>query len=366
MDKFAFVVHPIDDSDILRKFPLAKGMPQTLLDRVTRLLPPLKVSEITGVRSSYNECCGEFIGCTLNSHQLLELPEKKVLEKISACVRLAAKNGAKIVGLGALTSVVGDAGITVAKNADIPVTTGNSYTVYTALEGVKYAANKMGIDFNKAKIVILGATGSIGSVCAQLVARENKNLTLIARRQTELEKLRIKVMYDTGTAAKISCDRGALQDADIIIAVSASLDYQIQPADIKPGAVICDVARPRDVSPAVAKERDDVLVIEGGVVDVPGEPRFNFDFGFPPGKSYACMAETMILALEKKYESYSLGRELTIDKVLAIGELGKKHGFKLAGLRSFERGLTEEEIAVIKKTADTRRNNTRVVESANI
>ncbi|MDD4335689.1 MAG: shikimate dehydrogenase [Desulfotomaculaceae bacterium] len=349
----------------MRKFPLAKGMPQILLDRVTRLLPPLKVSEITGVRSSYNECCGEFIGCTLNSRQLLEMPEKKVIEKISAYVRLATKNGAKIVGLGALTSVVGDAGITVANNTDIPVTTGNSYTIYTALEGVKYAAKKMGIGFNKAKIVILGATGSIGSVCAQLVARENKDLTLIARRKPELGKLRAKIMYDTGVAVKISNDGGALQEADIIIAVSASLDYQIHPADIKPGAVICDVARPRDVSPAVAKERDDVLVMEGGVVDVPGEPQFNFDFGFPSGKCYACMAETMILALEKQYESYSLGRDITIDKVLAIGELSKKHGFKLAGLRSFERSLTEEKIAAIKKAADTRRNNTGVVSAVN-
>ena len=41
----------------------------------------------------------------------------------------AEKLGAKIVGLGAFTAVVGDAGITVARNLNIPVTTGNSYTV---------------------------------------------------------------------------------------------------------------------------------------------------------------------------------------------------------------------------------------------
>ena len=37
----------------------------------------------------------------------------------------------------------------------------------------------------------------------------------------------------------------------------------------------------------VAQERDDVLVIEGGMVDVPGPVDFGFDFGFPPGKSYS-------------------------------------------------------------------------------
>ena len=48
----------------------------------------------------------------------------------------------------------------------------------------------------------------------------------------------------------------------------------------------------------VEKSRDDVLVIDGGMVEVPGKVDFHFDFGFPPGKAYACMAETMILVLE--------------------------------------------------------------------
>ena len=34
-----------------------------------------------------------------------------------------------------------------------------------------------------------------------------------------------------------------------------------------------------------------------------GAVDFHFDFGFPPRTSYACMAETMALALEGRYES---------------------------------------------------------------
>lgn len=49
-----------------------------------------------------------------------------------------------MVGLGAFTSIVGDAGITVAKNLDIAVTSGNSYTVATALEGTREAVRLMG------------------------------------------------------------------------------------------------------------------------------------------------------------------------------------------------------------------------------
>ena len=35
----------------------------------------------------------------------------------------------------------------------------------------------------------------------------------------------------------------------------------------------------RDVSRTVIEKRDDVLVIEGGMVDVPGPVNFNFNFG---------------------------------------------------------------------------------------
>jgi len=129
----------------------------------------------------------------------------------------------------------------------------------------------------------------------------------------------------------------------------------VEPEDLQVGAVVCDVARPRDVSRRVAEERDDVLVIEGGVVKPPGEVDFHFNFGFPPGLAYACMAETMILTLEKRFENYSLGRELSLQKVREISALAKKHGFELAGFRSFERTLTEEDLARVRENAAKKR-----------
>ncbi|HHX77135.1 MAG TPA: shikimate dehydrogenase, partial [Firmicutes bacterium] len=125
----------------------------------------------------------------------------------------------------------------------------------------------------------------------------------------------------------------------------------IEPGDLKPGAVVCDVARPRDVSAAVVKDRKDVLIIEGGVVEVPGDVNFNFNFGFPPRTSYACMAETMILCLEGRFENYSLGRDISLAQVDEISRLARKHGFKLAGMRSFERAVTPEHIASVREAA---------------
>ena len=68
--------------------------------------------------------------------------------------------------------------------------------------------------------------------------------------------------------------RTSLQEADIVITVTSALDFLIEPGDLKPGAVVCDVARPRNVSRDVSLKRNDVLVIEGGVINVPGDVDF--------------------------------------------------------------------------------------------
>ncbi len=142
-----------------------------------------------------------------------------------------------------------------------------------------------------------------------------------------------------------------VKEADAIITVSSAVEEVIHPEMLKPGSVVCDVARPRDVSPKVAKARNDVLVIEGGVVQVPGNPSFNFNFGFPPGLAYACMSETMILTLEKRYDSFSIGKDLDIEKVKEISGFANKHGFKLAGFRCFEKVLNSSDIYKIKENA---------------
>lgn len=352
MQNFAFMIHPMHAGDVARKFKFARYVPEKAIERAFAMLPSMKVSHITGVQSAHEEAEGWFIACPLTTRLIMSMPQDYVIKKIIQGGRVAEKLGARIFGLGAFLKVVGDAGVTVAKNLNIPVTTGNSYTVATAVEATKAAAREMGHDLKKSSVVIMGATGAIGRVCAMILSREAQNMTLVARGERKLEELAAKILYDTGLAVKITSDsKKALRGGDIVITVTSAVDTVIEPEDIKSGAVICDVARPRDVSKRVADVRKDVLVIEGGVVEVPGDVNFNLNFGFPPGTAYACMAETMILALEKRYESFTLGRDLTIEQVEEISGLAKKHGFKLGGFRSFGKAITGKEIERIKQRA---------------
>jgi len=366
LERFAFIIHPLDASYVARKFKIAKGLPAALVERVLRLVPPFTVSRITGIKSACGaEAEGNFVACPLTAQQMLELPEEFVLKRIIQSCRLAEKLGAKIVGLGAFTSVVGDAGITVAEHVNIAVTTGNSYTVAAAIEGTKLAAARMGIDLKTAEVLIVGATGSIGSICARIMAREVNCLNLVDKHYQKLSSFALRLMKETGVAAKFSTDLTALLPrADVIMTMSSAVDELIDGTLLKPGAVVCDIARPRDVSRQIAEVRKDVLVIDGGVIEVPGNVNFNFDFGFPPGLAYACMAETMLLCLERRYENFTLGRELSIEQVEEIAALAAKHGFKLAGLRGFDRYLDDATLARIKGNAMLQKRATKELKSS--
>jgi predicted amino acid dehydrogenase len=264
---------------------------------------------------------------------------------------MAERLGAQILGLGAFTSVVGDAGITIADHLAVPVTTGDSYTVAIAVEALKQAAALMDIPLRNATAAVVGATGAIGQVCAELLAGEVGRLVLIARRREPLEELRGRLEGRGGGEAAVSTEMEALSQAELILTVTSAIHAIIQPGHLRPGSVVCDVARPRDVSAMVAAARDDILVIDGGMVDVPGPVDFHFNFGFPPGKAYACMAETMALALEGRFEDYTLGKHITRQRVEEITALAHRHGFRLSGFRSFEKEVTQEQIEIVRLNA---------------
>lgn len=357
-DTFAFIIHPIDPKkDVSRKWPLlGKVLTEGQINSFSRFFPPVYISEITGVRSTATgkTVTGWFIACPFTPKTMLSLPVEAVYRKIVACGHKAESLGARLLGLGAYTSVVGDGGVTIAQRLDLPVTNGDAYTIYMAIEAVREAARQMDISLDGASAAVVGATGAIGGICAQILAREVPELRLVGRRADALEAIRERC---EGGMARVttSADIASIYPCDLILTVTSAVTSVIEPEHLKPGAVVCDVARPRDVSVRVAQARPDVLVIEGGMVEVPGPVDFGFDFGFPPGKSYACMAETMALALEGRFEDYSVGKHVSLERVNEIGSIAAKHGFRLSGFRSFERAVTPEEIARVREAAHAAR-----------
>jgi fatty aldehyde-generating acyl-ACP reductase len=353
MDSFAFIIHPIDPKrDVSRKFPrLGRILSERQINFFSTFFPPVYISEISGVQSiaTGKMIKGWFIACPLTPQRMLELPVKTVYQKIIQTGHFAERLGANLLGLGAFTSVVGDGGLTIAQALKVPVTTGDAYTVAVAIEAVQKAAEQMEIDISQAQAAVVGATGAIGQVCAELLSNQVRGLLLIGRREEALEDLASRLrLHGCKAQIKTALDPAQIGFANLVISVTSDIHSIITPSDLLPGSVVCDVARPRDVSAKVAAARPDVLVIDGGMVEVPGNVDFHFDFGFPPGKAYACMAETMALVLEGRFEDYTLGKRISRQKVEEIAGIAHKHGFRLSGFRSFERAVTDEQISQVK------------------
>jgi hypothetical protein len=220
-------------------------------------------------------------------------------------------------------------------------------------------------DLTRGKAMVVGATGSIGSVCARLLALAIGDVVLVSVEPEKLIDLKRTIVAETpGARVTVATRADELAgDCDLIVTATSAFGQRI--IDIsacKPGAVICDVARPCDIGAAEAALRPDVLVIESGEVRIPGQVDFGYDIGLPPGTAYACLAETALLAMEGRFEDYTLGRNLTIERVKEIYHLFKKHGFQLAGLRSFGAYVTDEDLARRRALADQLRRDPALLE----
>ncbi len=351
--RFGLVIHPLHVADFARKFPVTRLLPGGLVERVFRAIPPFEAAHITGVVSATGARAeGWFIGLPWTPQVLLSAPPELVTRRLVQAGRIAERLGARILGLTAFTKIAGDRGLSVARALEIGVTTGNSLTAATAIDGALLGASRMGIDARQAHVAVIGATGSIGAACSRILAPRVGALTLVARHRDRLERLAARLAAPGAAPAAVTTDvAAAVRRAEIVITVSSAVDVLIEPEDLRPGTVVCDVARPRNVSRLVYERRRDVLVIDGGVIDVPGPVDFGLDFGFPPGSCEACMAETILLALEHRYEDYTLGAEVELAKVEEIHALMRKHGFRLSGLRRFERRISDAEVEAIRRAA---------------
>jgi predicted amino acid dehydrogenase len=119
---------------------------------------------------------------------------------------------------------------------------------------------------------------------------------------------------------------------------------------VKPGCVITDVARPLDLPPEEVAKRPDVLVIESGEIEVPGELQCK-NIGLPKNVVYACLAETIVLALEGRFENFTVGRQIEWEKVQEIYKMGLKHGMKLAAISGANGVFSDGEIARVRELA---------------
>jgi predicted amino acid dehydrogenase len=368
--RFAFVLHPLT-VDYLSNHPryaYTRHLPRKLVELAAAHMPARMVGTVKGGRSAAtgHPADGLIYALGATPRQMLTRPPEFTYKRLDAAVKDAAKRGARIVGLGAFTKVVGDAGVTVARRAPIPVTTGNSLTIAATLETAKLTAKRMGwADLARGKAMVVGATGAIGSVCSRLLAAAVKDVVLVSIEPPRLEALKRTILGEVPDA-NVTTDVSTapwVGQCDLIVTATSAFGLRVlDVSQCKPGAVILDVALPPDISAEEAAVRPDVLVVESGEVLIPGPVKFSFDIGLPPGVAYACLAEAALLAMEGRYECFTLGRDVAPQRVKEIYRLFRKHGFQIAPLRSFGQLLTDELVDGKRARADELNRDPKLLE----
>ena len=340
---FAFTVHPRARlrEDLARAWRPLGLVPERVYDTALLRLPLAPVT-MAGVQIG-GERVGHVVLVPFGARHLLSNVEEG-RRRVGRAVDRAAALGADVVGLGALTATVTAGGLTLRERTDISVTNGNAFTAAIVEDQIRMLLPHVSSSTSRPHVAVVGATGSVGTAVTKLLARDSAGarLTLIARTAPRLEALAASVAGDVDVATAQSID--AVADADLVVLLTASADTLLGPAHLAPGAIVLDATQPRNTSPELASARPDVLVVDGGIVSIPSLRLTGGEIGLPDGRSYACFAETAILALSGHSGHFSLGNP-TLDQVDAIRERarGLGHlGFRAADPTSFGRPVALE------------------------
>jgi predicted amino acid dehydrogenase len=321
---------------------------ESYFDRLGELAEPFEIGTVSNVFGrDGTELRAHVVAIPLIPRQFLSLPEAELVQKLVAGARLTAEKGARMVGLGGYTAA-GGMGLRAAPKVEPGLTSGNAFTAYASVVGCEHALETRGGRLDDCTVCVVGATGSVGhGVTAYLARHRRCPLVICGRHQGRLERVARKIHPEGG---RIRCEtdlQAALASADVVITATSHGEPFIDARWCKQGAVVCDTARPPDIIQSTVKLRPDLLVFDGGIVELPGKPNMNFHPMLRPkyGLRYACFAETAILTLSGHNSDFALG-QVTAEEVEAIAEMAERHGFSVGDLR------WQDEI-VVRRTTGT-------------
>jgi acetylornithine/succinyldiaminopimelate/putrescine aminotransferase/predicted amino acid dehydrogenase len=349
------------------------------------------VPAIHSKKGGYAE--GWLIAAPLMPRQMLRLPLRDREVLIKAYVDTAKRLEVDMLGLGAFTSIITRNGADIA-DCGLHVTTGNSLTAAASAESLKSVIRSQGRDIAKIETGVIGAAGSVGRLVCKMLARECGRLTLFGNPQNPGAQQKLQMLagelyrdalqgdsegrlgplgqalaaavggrhavpedlagsddpeaflalyrhveaafeaaHNTGSPIRITVDLSTyLPYMEAVVSATNQGNAFIDVSLLRPGAVICDVARPPDFSKSLAGRRPDVFVYEGGLVRFPGEVTFGSRniIGTPAGINLACLAETVVLTMAGIRRNYSMAERPPLGDAEEIFRQATAHGFSVA------------------------------------
>ena len=270
------------------------------------------------------------------------------LARVRAAAACAIKAGAKIVSLGGFSSILIEGNFDQLPEKHHTVfTTGNTLTVGFIVQGIRKMCALEGRNLQTSTLLIVGATGDVGSGCARCLAPFVKRVLLSARNMERLRRLAAELAAD-GVEVEIATGLPQLStQADIVVCAASLASPSLLLGRIAPGAIVCDAGYPKNLSPGA--EMPGARIFFGGLGQITGGMKFTPDFRgvlnrHPfPDVVHGCLLEGMALALERRFEPFSQGRGfITPERVEEMETIAARHGIYLAPLYDAGGPLEEE------------------------
>jgi acetylornithine/succinyldiaminopimelate/putrescine aminotransferase/predicted amino acid dehydrogenase len=362
--RFAFLIHYTEEEDVFRSDPSFRDFSRTeldtWLDRIKRLGPGFarRIPQVTSQTGETAE--GWLLSVPMLPSDMRGRGRTQAVSMICEAVDLAADAGAARLGLGAFTSIVTRGG-DMARGRGVPITSGNTLTTVAAVQGLEQVARRVGIRIEDAHVAVIGASGAIGRLAALMLARRAGRMTLVGNAANPFaDALLSKVAGEVEASASSARGRlsgtaplrlswttdleRALADADIVLVATSSETTLVDPRALRPGTLVCDVARPPNVAKADLSGSG-VLVFDGGLVQPPSPIDLGPFQTLPPHLCWGCLGETMLLALAREERDFSIGSRLTLEDADRIAALAARHGFVPAPPQWYGTDLDEADFA---------------------
>lgn len=328
--KFAFLVHLRSFREDLKQVASPLGLlPDKFYDFILgcRPLRPFMWSEVR-VGAGATEASGYIIMIPY-SGKLMMSQSRQMVPVVRDAIDFAVAKGAQTIGLGGLISPVTLGGSLVSGESGYHLTNGNAFTavtIFRRLEGLIHDFNGM-----KPTVAIVGATGSVGSLLSKMLITRcsNPNYLLIGRNERKLGKLSEEISREARGVADFTTSTciSDVRRADIVVLVTSDSGSLLKPEHLRPRCIVVDATQPRNASGSITTERPDIRMIDGGLVSIPSLKTNKIGrLGLPAGVAFACMAETILLALDGFGADFSIGHP-QLPHAEAISRLAEKYAY---------------------------------------
>jgi fatty aldehyde-generating acyl-ACP reductase len=340
---FALIGHPESWSAVADVLAVLRGphhapLPDDEIRDILPWIPPRAVCHVEARSIAGGQANGLYIDSFIPPDRLETAYMHDNIARVRAAAAYAIKAGAKIVSLGGFSSILIEGNFDqLPEKHDTVFTTGNTLTVAFIVQGIQRMCALEGRNLRRSTLLIVGATGDVGSGCARCLAPMVKRVLLNARNPERLRKLAAELEAD-GIQVEIATDRQHFStEADVVICAASLASGSLLLGRIAPGAIVCDAGYPKNLSPNA--QMPDVRIFFGGLGQIARGLRFTPDFRgvlnrHPfPDVVHGCLLEGMALALEGRFEPFSQGRGfITPARVEEMKSIAARHGIHLAPL----------------------------------